>query len=352
MVENRSTLDKLVQLSPRGDGEADFQLNKSTGVEDRRALLKRARSKYFTNAIVSCLVALDSPLKSKYVNTLNCCTTLTKRGEKVTGNYCKNRWCMVCNRIRTAQLIKKYSPVLQEWENKCFVTLTVPNIKGKRLRRELERMQYQLKLIRQKFHKRKVKFSGVRKLEVTYNPNRDDYHPHYHFIIEGEEVGRELLREWLERFPEAKRKAQDVREADNETVMELFKYFTKVITPTSKAVSGVEVNGQIIYPAALDVIFQSVRGLRTYEHFGFKVAKEEGEEEVEEGKEVSGEEVEVSVYQWEQSGHDWVNKETGEVLTGYAPSVRFRSFVEGIGKGVLKSNSGYEIESRCRGDDS
>ena len=64
-----------------------------------------------------------------------------------------------------------------------LLTLTVPNVKGDKLIACLSLMQKAWdKLMKRKTVKRVCR-SWFRGLEVTYNSERDDYHPHYHVLI-------------------------------------------------------------------------------------------------------------------------------------------------------------------------
>jgi hypothetical protein len=311
---------------------SDFILDDNTKIKDGKSLIRRARAKFFSYAVVFPLIALDSPLHKSYWNTYHCCETLAREGETVTGSYCKNRWCTVCNRIRTAVLINTYKPVLESWEDKWFVTLTIPNVPAEELKDALKGMQVEFSRIRKTLGKRNErgkgeKFVGFRKLECTYNPNRNDYHPHYHVIVKGEQMARELLSEWLRRFPDADNKAQDIRPADDDSVMELFKYFTKLITKANRSKDGQ------VFIKPLDVIFQAIRGKRTFQNFGFTAPKEveKPDEKAMELADEIEEEVIREVYQWKQEHHDWISRQTGKVLTGYVPSPKFRKLVESIG---------------------
>lgn len=299
---------------------------------DNSALLKRARHKYFTYALVVPLAQLESPLEDSYWNTYHCCWALAERDGEVTGSYCKNRWCTVCNRIRTAILINAYKPVLDLWDDKYFVTLTIPNVPADRLSSAIDGMGAGFRKIKEVFYrqhrrkKRDTPLIGFRKLECTYNPERNDYHPHYHIIVRGEGTAKELLAEWLRRYPEAVEQAQDVQKADDDSVMELFKYFTKLITKTKK--------GSAVFIRPLDVIFQAMRGCRTFQNFGFKhEVIEDGpiSEEAEKLAEEIEEEAVTVVYEWVQELTDWVEEQSGRVLTGYQPTPKFRQLVEGIG---------------------
>jgi len=335
---------------------------------DNVALLKRARHKYFTYAFVVPLMKLESPLEQSYRNTYYCCETLTERngivrdysyrmmnnGEVIiTSSYCKNRWCTVCNRIRTAILINAYKPVLDSWDDKYFVTLTIPNVPADKLLSAIDSLGAEFRKVKEVFYrqhrrkKRDTPLIGFRKLECTYNPERHDYHPHYHIIVRGEEMAKELLAEWLNRYPEAVEEAQNVQKADDASVMELFKYFTKLITKTKGKGSAV-----LIRP--LDIIFQAMKGRRTFQNFGFKHEIVEDELISEEAKrlaeEIEGEAITV-VYEWVQELTDWIEKQSGGVLTGYQPTPAFRQLVESIdyrrggdhyaGKNDTNSSIGY-----------
>jgi len=78
----------------------------------------------------------------------------------------------------------------------------------------------------------KTKLNGFRKLEVTHNKVTDRYHPHFHFIVQGEREAYLLLALWMQQFGEASIKAQDVQkldimDTDKKALAEVFKYATK-----------------------------------------------------------------------------------------------------------------------------
>lgn len=313
----------------------DFGLNAYTKIGDSSALLKRARAKYFTFGLMFNMINLDSELKESYWNTYYCASELVQEGNKITSKYCKNRWCLVCNRIRTAVNIKKYSEEIRSWgDERFFITLTIPNVKAEFLRGTIDDMLRNFYLIRRVIQERRgLKFLGIRKLECTYNPERDDYHPHFHCIVKGKEVAEMLQVEWLKRYPEAEEFCQDVRQGDEGSMMELFKYFTKVISSRAgKNKGGNKVSIEFrrkIYVNALDNIFCSIRGRRTFQNFGFK-AKNIDEEKIE-TVEVDKICDKIQYYNWEKELHDWINVDTGELLTGYKPTEAMEKLLnEGI----------------------
>lgn len=310
----------------------DFQLNKSTNIDDKSILYKRARAKYFTLGLMFGMVDLNSELKKGYWNTYYCACSLTKENGKITAKYCKNRWCLVCNRIRTAINYKKYFEQIKTWDDKYFVTLTFPNVHADMLEFTIDEMLKNFLRIRKLFHQRKMDFVGIRKLECTYNPERIDYHPHFHLIIRGQEQSKELVSQWLLKYPEAEEFCQDIAKADDKSTSELFKYFTKLIS--SKHDKKFDINKapieyrRKIYIDALDVVFNAVKGRRTFQNFGFKADKvNEKHEETIETNEICDK---IQYFDWNKELNDWFNRDTGELLTGYMPTEAMEKLINSI----------------------
>jgi len=275
---------------------------------------KRARAKYLSRGLVLELVKLNSSLKKSYWNTFHCSNVILQDGQKLTTTYCNNRWCIVCNRIRTAKLIKGYLPELKKMEDPQFVTLTIPNMSGEDLESSINKMTKELIKIKNLFYQRRTfQINGVRKIECTHNEATDLYHPHFHIVLDGEDVGEALIQEWLSRFPEANRGAQDIRKADENSMIELFKYTTK-LTTKNKVTRDEDKTTIEVNPKALDTIFQALYKKRTFQSMGWVKMVSEDVEEVD-AQIVEDIEEGIDVWQWEQEASDWVNS-YGELLTG------------------------------------
>lgn len=279
-------------------------------------LRRRAAAKYLSNEIILPLIDQDSYLKKSYWNTFHCSSVLLQDGNKWTGRYCGNRWCLVCNRIRTGKMIRQYCSVIkEEIKDPYFVTLTVPNVPGPELKTTIVEMIQNLKRIKDVFRQRRdFRLKGIRKLECTHNSISNEFHPHFHLIVDSEQSGNELIREWLKRYPDATLKAQNIKKADDNSLLELFKYFTKIVTSKDVTRTGtsIELN---INPEALDTIFKAMHRLRVFQSMGIK--KVEICEDIEEiqSQEIDGIEAKTDVWVWEQSASDWVTAD-GELLTG------------------------------------
>jgi plasmid rolling circle replication initiator protein Rep len=276
---------------------------------------KRAKSKYITNGYLLSLIDLKSPLEHSYWNTFHCSNILLhdKDENKLTGKYCNNRWCLVCNRIRSAKLIKSYENEIELLSDLQFVTLTIPNVSNENLKSAIELMQKNFSRTIIKFkvrakRKNQKGFQGLRKLECTYNFKKDNYHPHYHIVISGKQNAVDLVNDWLKRYPESNRGGQDIRVANKGSLRELFKYFTKVVSKTEKSYK----NEYNVHIRALDNINQSFYGKRVFQGFGGIKSRSEEIEEIK--SEELQELFEGGVFEWVQDVSDWVS-EYGEQLT-------------------------------------
>lgn len=319
----RPQLDTLAQLTPCAM-DAGFKGSPASGIYNRDTLKRRARSKYFTNRIALPLADLRNDLEKYYRGAYYCNSDLIQQGQKITGKYCNSRICNNCNRIRTAKLINGYQVELEKLNNKQFVTLTAPNVSAIELPGELRRIYSVWRKIMRRFTKRRLSYGGLRKLEITYNPARDNkhknfaaFHPHLHIIINDEINARVLLYEWLHENQGANISAQNITPVNDWALMELFKYSTKIVyNPAGERKD----KPQLITPPAptvfirpLDVVFRALYGRRIIQNFG--TVKKQVSEDVEE---LSGQEYNDIPYyefcEWKWKKYDWVNS-YGELLS-------------------------------------
>lgn len=284
--------------------------------KDKQVLLKRARSKYLSKQLAQKLRQCNpnSPLTESYFGSMLCSGVMRQEGRKLVTTYCKQRWCAVCNRIRTAKAISGYLPVIRELNDVYFVTLTKKTVPGAELKASIDLMNRSWRKITDTARKKREGFKGVRKAECTIRPG-DQYHYHYHVIVDGKENAEWLVDAWLKRLKGlSDSKAQDIRPADERSLKEVFKYFTK-LTASSK--NGVR---NLYEYSRMDVIFQSMRGRRVFQPFGgLRVISEELEDV--NGQDFESLEEAEQVWQWHCE--DWIN-EAGECLTGYHASEGFK----------------------------
>ena len=293
-----TSLDTLAQLT---------QSNLKKGVQ---TLTSRALSKVITSKYLYPLIDLESELNDSYWDTWWCVEQLNQSEDgKITSKYCNNRWCLVCNRIRTGKMINGYSPVIEKWSDLQFLTLTRPNV-FKGLRSEYESMQKAWKTAKQRLKRNGLVTQGIRKNETTWR-SYSGYNFHYHVIVDGEDYGKALIDEWLNLNSTANRQGQDQRKGDSNTVKEMFKYMTK-LWKTTKDEDG-NVKHVIPYPPkVMDYIFQCMRGKRSIQPFGG--VKRVSEEVDDLDANVFLAEARTTTWDWHKVG-TWVDVKTGELRT-------------------------------------
>jgi len=306
-----TSLDTLAQLSKHKNKDCNC-LKKSKLPNTLKTLQKRAKAKYISDPITLKLVDISHSKSDKqpFWNTWHCARRLQQEDGKVTTKYCKNRWCIVCNRIRTAKYILGYEDELKKLKDPYFVTLTVKNISAKKLHSEIDKMFLVFNKIRKSFIYQKHPLIGIRKLESTVSEKYRNHHPHFHLIIDGKENALALVNEWLKLYEGTDIKGQDFKKADPNSIVELFKYFTKMFTKGG------------VYTTDLKVIINALKGRRVIQGLGVK-KKKESDEAIDEIKDLESQlykELDADEkVSWDWNGYDWINQDTGEFLTGYIP---------------------------------
>ena len=267
--------------------------------------IKRQKAKAITMGQLMPLIDLNSNLKKSYWNTYHCNRHIEQKGNELKSSYCDARWCTVCNRVRMAKMINAYGPTLMSLDDLHFVTLTAPNVSGKDLRLEVDNMLSTWTKIR-KFiskYRKGIKLRGMRKLECTFNP-KSGFNPHFHLIISGLKESELIVSKWLELVYGASPKGQDIRKANEGSLIELFKY-------TAKGV----VKGKY-YPFQMDTIYHSLYYRKTYYPIGIKKIVEEDIEGIE-VQEVDFLDGETNLFEWDAESKEWFDS-NGNSLTNHA----------------------------------
>jgi hypothetical protein len=301
--------------------------------EVKDKLAKRARRKYLNTPLLRHLLALDSPLKDKYAQTLTCSHAIRQIDGKVQSRYCKRTWCNICSPIRTAIRINTYRKSLESLQDLQFTTLTAPNCNASEIRSTIQHFRAVFRQFRNTYKKQTgLVFKGVYNFECTYNHRTGLYHPHIHIIHEGLELEptgltrkdgepqtvNSLVRYWLKKNTSSSVAAQDARPCTD--LIEGFKY-------QSLSIFKIKINGKkqpFVPVAELDVLYQQLTGLRCFQSFGLEVESlsEEEEEKAFENLTAYESDKPDAVYVW--NVHDWItpDQDTGEAinLTDFQPT--------------------------------
>jgi hypothetical protein len=310
-------IENIEKVKSRGKNPPPLDTLAQLGTD---SLKKKATSKWFTQKLTKELLEIGSPLSKQYKRAYYCNQTLIQHDRnKITAKYCNSRSCNLCNRIRTAKMMNGYILPLKELGDLQFVTLTEPNVKESELEETIKDQIKKISNIFEVFRKRRgINISGIRKLECTYNDKRNDYHPHIHLLI-NKNVAPEFINEWLKRTPLAKLVGQDYKDADQNSLQELFKYTTKQYE-IEKDDKTLEINVR-----SLDVILRAYNNKRTFQTYG-EIRKTKVTEEVEELE--SQEYIDLPDYhymKWEWNIKDWYNRYKEPLSNNIEPSVEIKA---------------------------
>lgn len=121
------------------------------------------------------------------------------RKYRLVCNTCKQRWCPACRRSTNMHVRDYVRDLLtadhrDEWR---FVTLTLRSTNAP-LTTQLANLRKSFRKLRQRrFWRDRVK-GGITITEITWNPTRKQWHPHYHVLVRGSFIPqRDLSSHWL-----------------------------------------------------------------------------------------------------------------------------------------------------------
>ena len=166
-----------------------LQLTENKSLEE--SLTKPTQKKMMMNDFINFME--DKPLK---LDRLKECGNFIKfqSSEDKTkfmlsgGNFCNNRFCPFCSWLKAKRTAFELLELIKVVEYKekfafLFITLTAPNVPKEKLREEIEEFNVSFKRLFQTKEFKVFNKGFIRKLEITYNEERDDYHPHFHLVV-------------------------------------------------------------------------------------------------------------------------------------------------------------------------
>lgn len=167
--------------------------NKKQDIMDKSINKKRKNGvlAYFMEKLVS-----ENRISENMLEIIKECNTFMmmvadetlERKKQHKGNSCKNRFCPICawkKSRKDALALSVMMAYLKQEEKKefIFLTLTAPNVPANELNDEIRHYNQSFQRLMQRKEVSQVVKGYVRKLEITYNEVRDDYHPHFHVLI-------------------------------------------------------------------------------------------------------------------------------------------------------------------------
>jgi len=232
----------MTQYKAKSKKNQDIMV-KSTKKKRRNGVLA-----YFMEKLVSENVVSENTLRLiKECNTfmMMVADESLEKKKQHKGNTCKNRFCPICawkKSRKDALALSVMMAYLKQEENKefIFVTLTAPNVPAEELEAEIKDYNQSFQRLMQRKEVSKIAKGYARKLEITYNEERDDYHPHFHVLIAVNksyftDTKQYITRDrWLELWQEVTKNplitqvdVRKVRNGRDDKVYEIAKYSAK-----------------------------------------------------------------------------------------------------------------------------
>ena len=219
----------------------------------------------------------------------------------VLTNSCNNRFCPMCSWRKAKKDALKNSIMMKKLiaDNQfgfLFLTLTAPSVTGEELENEIRDYAKAFKRFSELKAFDNMNVGYIRKLELTYNKDRNDYNPHYHLIVcikKSYFKSRDYIKQkkWLEMWQLAKRDKTitqvDIRKIElnkeDKSFLEISKYTAKD-------------SGYLQSQDVFNVFYDSLKGKQviTYNKVFKELAKKYDNGELDYLKEIDETDLEVS----------------------------------------------------------
>ena len=174
---------------------------------------------------------------------------LNEKGNITGANFCKNRYCPICQWRKSRRTFATMIQIQQEIEKTgkyqyLFLTLTLKNTEN--LENGINHILQSFKRLQDTKQYRRITKGFVRTLEITYNKQEKEWHPHLHIIIAVPEdyfINEDLYtdyEEWrsiwktvahVDYYPQCNIQKIDEKEREK-AVAEISKYMIKPIDLT------------------------------------------------------------------------------------------------------------------------
>ena len=210
-----------------------------------------------------------------------------EKSKLLNANFCENRFCPNCAANQARKLAIELAISLEWIKEKygyrfIFLTLTAPNVPAHEVEDELRDYSKSFKRLFERKSVKAICKGYIRKLEMTYNIERDDFHPHYHVVIavnNSYSTDKNYYlsqKKWLEMWRESKRdwsiEAVDVRAVNENNLEKSVQEFAKYIAKDSN------------YAYSLDVFSTFYRTLKGKKYITFNGVFDEAHKKYEAGE--------------------------------------------------------------------
>ena len=267
-------------------------------------------------------------------------------------SQCGNKLCPNCNQVKTITAIQKYMPLAEQMKDPVMLVLHASSPMYGELKWHLDEMNNTLRSIfKVRAKSGKEHFFGILSLEITSNPRKGTFHPHFHIIIE-RHLAKELFDAWINHKDNlVKDKGAHINKKTKRiyseitrnnlgelNLNEVFKYVLKISISTKNKDQD-KTFKQLSLDKMVYEIDKVLKGKKTYRPFGkWSNRKKAINDMIEENKIQSEPLSEVEIPpthgfialadKWIWKGHDWEAENIpGLMLSGFIPNKHTLSFI-------------------------
>lgn len=260
-----------------------YTLDETEEIKRQNYLNRLSRNKTISRITTGeqLLLKRKQKVEKSLIRRYECRNTIHKDFDEIHSQRCESRLCTYCNSIKTKIRIDRYLPIISLFREPQHLVLSLPNITGDQLYDRIKQYNETLRKIfnNETLRRNKTKLVSIRNLEITYNKKTDTYHPHWHMVTENYKTAEYIKNKWIE----INRIESDyieygckITKADLNIVKELFKYTLKGYEKPKRP--NKEIKPEIIInPEVLNIIEESIKGLRLFADTNIKwFAKQNG----------------------------------------------------------------------------
>lgn len=161
--------------------------NSCQAIIDELSIRKRIHGKIIDELCKSFkTVEKATPEKESRLRDCASAIEINERGQIVSANFCKNRYCPICQWRKSRKTFALAVNIQNKIEEKgnfqfLFLTLTLKN--SKNLSQGIDHILQSFKRLQDTKKFRRIVKGFIRTLEITYNQKTQEWHPHIHSII-------------------------------------------------------------------------------------------------------------------------------------------------------------------------
>jgi hypothetical protein len=111
---------------------------------------------------------------------------------KVVGQSCRQRWCYLCGRSKARELSRRLAEWLKVAKKPKFLTLTLRHSKAP-LKDQLDALYRHFRNLRMHSITKKALKAGHWSVQLTYNAQTGEWHPHIHALVIGKWLSNRVL---------------------------------------------------------------------------------------------------------------------------------------------------------------